>query len=61
MIAYFVALRFNNAQKESRTSVEDSIGMWKGRWAILEGVLCHSPLKAGEIITATACLQLCGE
>ena len=37
--------------------MEDIIGMLKGRWGILEVVLRHSPLKAGEIIMATACLH----
>ena len=37
--------------------MENTIGMWKGRFAILEGPLRHDPLKAAEIITATACIH----
>ena len=34
-----------------------TIGMWKGRFAVLEGPLRHDPLKSVEIITATACIH----
>ena len=34
-----------------------TIGMWKGRFAVLEGPLRHDPLKSAEIITATACIH----
>ena len=45
------------AHKSARVSVENTIGIWKGRFAILEGPLRHDPLKSAEIITATACIH----
>ena len=37
--------------------MESTIGMWKGRFTVLEGPLRHDPLKSAEIITATACIH----
>ena len=37
--------------------MENTIGMWKGRFAIVGRPLRHDSLKSAEIITATACIH----
>ena len=45
------------AHIKARTTVENSFGSWKARFAILLGKMQHAPTKSGQIIIATACLH----
>lgn len=51
------SLRFNKAQKKSRTVIENTIGNWKERFQILIKPIRHAPKKSSDIITVTACLN----
>ena len=37
--------------------IENTFGMWKVRFAVIQGVLRHEPSMCAKIITATACLH----
>ena len=37
--------------------IENTFGMWKARFAVIQGVLRHEPSMCAKIITATACLH----
>ena len=36
---------------------ENTFGMWKARFGVIQGVLWHDPSTCAKIITATACLH----
>ena len=52
--------RYNNSLKNTRVTVEQTIGIWKARFKCVHqkgGTLCYAPVKCGKIAAATVLLH----